>query len=331
MLLGRYVFSLSFDDDAVLPEYKGSTFRGVFGHSLKKVVCALKQQECSACLLAEKCIYFRVFEIQTDAAGRRGNADGPSAPASSENRKRIVALPHPYVIQPPDGSRTRYGKGDQIDFTLLLFGETNDFLPYFIYAFNEMGALGVGKAVNGKRATFHLLRVTAGEMTVFNGGDGKLHKGPFAEELACIAPPESPDFRPPAVSELTIRLQTPLRLKFENHFKAELPFHLLVRAMLRRVSSLEETFGVGEPALDYRGLVRKAQDIVVEKSSIRWLDWKRFSNRQDQVMRMGGMIGDIAYSGDLGPFLPLIRYCEKVHLGKQTAFGLGRIEVTLAE
>ncbi|MHB8092928.1 MAG: hypothetical protein ACYDH8_15215 [Syntrophales bacterium] len=72
MLLGRYCFSLTFNDDAALPEYKGSTFRGIFGHSLKKVVCALKHQECADCLLREKCVYSIVFETPAGAAREDG-------------------------------------------------------------------------------------------------------------------------------------------------------------------------------------------------------------------------------------------------------------------
>ena len=45
-------------------------------------------------------------------------------------------------------------------------------------------------------------------------------------------------------------------------------------------------------------------------------------------MLMGGMVGNVTYSGDLAEFLPLIRFCEKTHLGKQTSFGLGKIEIT---
>ncbi len=379
MLLGRYVFLLTFDDDAVLPEYKGSTFRGVFGHSLRKVVCAMKQQECADCLLREKCLYFQVFEIQTDVTARRGEAgEGAFVPgknaANSEDpigagvRKRIVAPPHPYVIEPGPDIRTRYRSGETFDFTLLLFGGVNEFLAYFIYAFNEMGKLGVGKAINGGRASFHLNRVTSGERLVFDSGDRQIHKGPFTEELS-LMPPDGGNFSgnaigdfntstsgkaignavashgenpvaqssgdsgvnlpsealKPALSELTIRLQTPLRLKFENHFKAGLPFHLLVRAMLRRAASLEQTFGNGEPALDYQGLVRRANDISITSSTIKWFDWKRYSNRQDQAMLMGGMTGDVTYTGDINEFLPLLRFCEKAHIGKQTAFGLGKI------
>ena len=59
MLYGKYRFTCRLEDEAVMPPYKGSTFRGVFGHALKRVVCALKRQECDNCLLREKCLYTR--------------------------------------------------------------------------------------------------------------------------------------------------------------------------------------------------------------------------------------------------------------------------------
>ncbi len=45
-------------------------------------------------------------------------------------------------------------------------------------------------------------------------------------------------------------------------------------------------------------------------------------------MLMGGLVGEVGYAGDLAEFLPLLRYMEKVHLGKATTFGLGKIEVS---
>ncbi|MBW6486005.1 MAG: CRISPR system precrRNA processing endoribonuclease RAMP protein Cas6 [Syntrophobacterales bacterium] len=314
MLYGRYTFSLAFTDDAILPEYKGSTFRGIFGHSLKKVVCALKLQGCADCLLKEKCVYFRIFELP---AGDLTADRAPSDDTHFASKNRIAAPPHPYVIEPPDESRTKYAGGEEINFTLLLFGQANEDLPYFIYAFREMGSIGVGKAVNGKRASFDLKRVAAGERVIYESGGKMIHAGPFAEELSVGAPTPA--------SKITLRLATPLRLKFENNLKAELPFHVLVRAMLRRISSLENSHGAWEPPLDYRGLVARAQLVATESSPVKWFDWKRYSNRQDQAMLMGGMSGDVCYSGDLSEFIPLIRFCEKTHLGKQTTFGLGKI------
>jgi Uncharacterized conserved protein (DUF2276). len=44
-------------------------------------------------------------------------------------------------------------------------------------------------------------------------------------------------------------------------------------------------------------------------------------------MLMGGMIGRVSYRGRLGEYLPLLDFCEKVHIGKATTFGLGKIHV----
>jgi hypothetical protein len=114
MRYGRYRFVVILQDDALLPEYKGSTFRGIFGHALKKVVCALKRQVCEGCILREKCVYALVFETPPKCM----EDPPPDAGSPSENattggglRKRIAAPPHPYVIEPPDDTRTLYRKG----------------------------------------------------------------------------------------------------------------------------------------------------------------------------------------------------------------------------
>jgi len=312
MRFGRYVFSCVFKDDAILPEYKGSTFRGLFGHALKKVVCALKREDCRDCLLRSRCVYALVFETTPPSAANAGKA-------------RIAAPPHPYVISPVATPQTRYRQGESFDFTLLLFGQANDYLPYFVYAFAQIGQAGVGKSIKGKRATFSLEKVIAGGEIAYSADCGKIVEGQFAHELLLT---DAPDEQRTA-DVLEINLLTPLRLKYDNHLEASLPFHILVRAALRRISSLMAAYGAGEPALDYRGLVARARDIRILSSSLRWFDWQRYSNRQDQAMLMGGMIGKVSYEGNLGEFLPLIRFCEKVHLGKQTTFGLGKFSMHL--
>ena len=95
--------------------------------------------------------------------------------------------------------------------------------------------------------------------------------------------------------------------------------------MLRRVSSLLECFGDGETAIDYKGLVKRAVAVSIVESDLRWFDWQRYSHRQDKAMLMGGMTGSITYEGNINEYMPLIDFCSKVHLGKQTAFGLGKI------
>jgi hypothetical protein len=88
-----------------------------------------------------------------------------------------------------------------------------------------------------------------------------------------------------------------------------------------------EAYGEGEPDLDYRGMVERAGGVKVESSNLRWFDWERYSNRQERGMQLGGLAGAVTYKGDLGEFVPLLEFSSKVHIGKQTSFGLGKLEV----
>jgi hypothetical protein len=224
------------------------------------------------------------------------------------------------VIEPPLSAKTQFFKDDPFHFHLLLFGEANRNLPYFIYAFEQMGHIGIGRKVNGTRGRFCLNEVRSGTTTLYSARDGKLHSRLSGRQLALQSPPSLGRAR------LKLDLITPLRVKYKNRLKAELPFHVFVRAMLRRLSSLFSCYGNGEPALDYRGMVKRAQTIKVMESQLTWYDWRRFSFRQDQSMLMGGMLGSVIYEGPISEFMPLVEICSEVHIGKQTAFGLGKIK-----
>ncbi len=311
MIYGEYQFSCNLDNDAILPPYKGSTFRGVFGRALKKVVCALKRQECDQCLLNQKCIYASVFET--------------SKTANPPKDSRFASVPHPFVIQPPLTVETEFSKGTPFDFHLLVFGEVNNSLPYFIYAFDQMGKIGIGKKINGKRGQFTLEEVRLSGDIVYSHIDQKL-KAIDSLKTLTLSDLEN---HSEGSSSLKVVIETPLRLKYKNRFNAELPFHILVRAMLRRISSLLNCYGEGEPSIDYRGLVKRAEAVQIIDSNLNWFDWQRYSLRQDKSMLMGGIVGSVTYQGEISEYLPLFDYCTKVHLGKQTTFGLGKIRTEI--
>jgi hypothetical protein len=309
MQYGKYLFQCRFDSETILPFYKGSTFRGVFGQALKKVVCALKLQECTQCLLKHQCLYVQVFEASQYRQ--------PSIGA------RIASPPQPFVIEPPLTNETHFEVGSPFNFSLLLFGDVNNRLPYFIYAFDQMGKIGIGKRVNGFRGMFSLRAVVADGKTIYSDKNETLKTVDSQKELFLSDLNAQSDDR----NRLKLILETPLRLKFQNRLKADLPFHVLVRAMLRRVSSLFNCYGDGEPDLDYSGLVNRAKRVRIIESNLSWYDWRRFSHRQDSAMLMGGMVGSVAYEGYIEEYVPLIEICQKIHLGKQTSFGLGKIRI----
>jgi len=311
MLYGRYRFSCRLETRAILPPYKGSTFRGVLGRSLKRVVCALKRQPCEDCLLKERCLYTRVFETALSVEKHKGGRSGEP--------------PHPFVIEPPLTTRTEFSAGEAFEFHLLLFGEVNSSLPYFVYAFEQMGKKGIGRKVNGERGRFCLEEVGSQGETVFNAEERTIRRLENFEDLRILPPSKETD---EAVA-IKVHLETPLRLKFNNRLARELPFHVLVRGALRRVSSLMDYYDNEEPLLDYRGMVQRASLISIVDRRVQWHDWRRYSFRQDQAMLLGGMLGSVTYEGKLGEFIPLIELCSKIHLGKQTSFGLGKIRVEI--
>ncbi|ABW66557.1 CRISPR system precrRNA processing endoribonuclease RAMP protein Cas6 [Desulfosudis oleivorans] len=303
MLYGDYSFSCVFETPARLPFYKGSALRGIFGRSLKKTVCALRRQQCDTCLLNTTCLYAIVFET----------------PASAKTSE----APHPFVLEPPPAQETDFAAGDTLNFSLLLFGSVNNSLPYFIYTVDKMGAIGIGARIDGRRGRFALVEVKAGRKTVYRAEDGRVKTPAPVETLALSA--EAGSSR---TSRLHLTMETPLRTKMQNRLTADLPFHALVRVMLRRVSSLMTHYGQGEPPLDYKGMVKRAMDVKIVENNLQWFDWRRYSFRQDNEMLMGGITGSVVYEGELDEFLPLVRFCEKTHVGKQTTFGLGRIKAT---
>lgn len=143
-----FSFNLKALEPTILPYYKGSTLRGGFGYAFKRVVCAIIEKECTDCLLKEKCVYSYVFET----------------PPSSDTKimRKYRAAPHPFVIEPPPERKRIYKPGDEIEFGLILIGRAIDYLPYFIYTFDELGRIGIGKGI-GK---FALQTVTSHESEV---------------------------------------------------------------------------------------------------------------------------------------------------------------------
>ncbi|OHB43336.1 MAG: hypothetical protein A2Y11_05340, partial [Planctomycetes bacterium GWC2_39_26] len=126
---------------------------------------------------------------------------------------------------------------------------------------------------------------------------------------------------------ITISIQTPLRLRFDGHITDKIEFHVLVRNLLRRISSLSYFHCNERMQVDFKGLIEKASEVKLIKSDTNWFDWKRYSTRQEEWMSLGGVTGTVSYEGDLTEFIPLLKLGEYVHVGKGTSFGLGKYEI----
>jgi CRISPR-associated endoribonuclease Cas6 len=313
-----FTFSLEAKDILLLPSYKGSTLRGGFGNAFRRIVCALKKTDCSDCILKEKCVYSYVFETPP--------------PADTKIMKKYKAAPHPFVIEPPSEKRRAYKPGDLMTFGLTLIGRAIDYLPYFIYTFDELGKIGIGK----DRGKYELKTVKSCGMKGASEGTTRSNViySSTTKTLKSISPASlsldieedsSPVSRP---SHLSLSFLTPTRLVYDGRLTLDLEFHMLVRQLLRRLSLLAY-FHCDQDAsgIDFKGLIERAKEVKTVKSGLRWYDWQRYSARQDTKLKMGGFVGEIEFEGDIEPFIPLIRAGEILHVGKGTGFGLGRYEI----
>jgi len=303
--LARYRLTFRAVTALRLPAYTGSAWRGAFGHALKRLVCVTREPACPPCLLYHSCIYPYVFETPPDPGVGK--------------LTQYPAAPHPYVLIPDEHSGN-VAVGEILTLDLHLFGHGNRYLPYIIHALNHAGQRGLSK----DRGELALERVTQTD-----GEDWRLIYVP-SESLAPL--PAMIPATPPCPERLALRFLTPLRLNSAGQLVSQdrFRFHHLFSGLLRRISLLT-AFHTDTPLdADFAGLTQAARAVEVNHARLRWHDWTRYSSRQDALIQMGGLVGEIEVAGtNLEPFWPYLWLGQWTHAGKGAVMGLGRYQIDL--
>lgn len=309
--IAKYRFALEAVERLGLPRYKGSTLRGGFGSVFKRTVCFQKEVEsCADCLLRANCPYAYIFET--------------APPQDAEVLRTYSHVPMPFVIEPPLDTRTVYEPGEALDFGLVLVGRAINYLPYFIVVFRELGKVGLGRG----RGKYTLREVAA--VQPLAGVEETIYSA--ANEMVCerdlsVGWAEIEAKSQISNPRLTVNFLTPTRMKHEGHLVARPEFHVLIRNVLRRVSSLYY-FHCGERwEADYRGIIEAAKGVELARAETEWVDWERYSRRQEATMKLGGFVGKVSYRGDWAPFAALLILGQLVHVGKACVFGHGKYEI----
>lgn len=174
-----------------LPPYKGSAFRGGFGHALKQIACSDPQKHCDRCEQPEHCVYSYLFETKIEQGG-----------AGDE------MIPHPFVLIPPLETYPDYEPGDILTCDLVLIGDAIDYLPYFIAGLGQLGHQGIGKS-KGRYAiaSVQCLSPNAPAYELYSGADDRfaeLRAPTTGHELVIQHQAEAPE-------RLTMSFITPTR------------------------------------------------------------------------------------------------------------------------
>lgn len=288
-----------------LPIYAGSAWRGGFGRALKRSVCVTHEPDCRSCLLYRPCIYPYLFETPPD-------------PVVGKLRK-YPTVPNPLVLRPGPGGAYPAGATVRLDVTL--FGRSNCQLPYILHALTQAGERGVGQGAG------RLKLVGVSQQTL----DGDWHLIYRPGEALQPWPPEVPE-PPPCPARLTLTLETPLRLRHAEKLVGTQTFQfgILFSNLLRRVSLLS-AFHTDTPLeADFAGLSQAGWTICCRAARLHWREWVRYSSRQDTLLQMGGLVGEVELDGaDLEPFWPYLWLGQWTHAGKGTVMGLGRYRLVL--
>ncbi|MCZ7361405.1 MAG: CRISPR system precrRNA processing endoribonuclease RAMP protein Cas6 [Candidatus Methanoperedens sp.] len=314
MKLSKYRFIIKPQRELILPPYKGSTFRGGFGNAFRHAVCMDREKECANCALRQKCVYSYVFETPNPVKAKK------TEESKDEN------VPHPFIIEPALDEGQYYGKDDELEFHLILIGRAVDYIPYFIYAFEELGRTGIGRN-KGKYSLERVVSLDKDREILIYDGDSHFRDDCLvidsselvreAEELNCHT--------------AALRFLTPTRIKYQGKLIIDMDFGILMRNLLRRLSWLAEVHCDEKWELDWKGLIQRAAVVKTVHSDLQWRDWERYSQRQGTRMKMGGFVGEMRFEGDLAEFNPFLKIGEFLHIGKGTVYGLGKYEILSGE
>jgi len=267
------------------------------------MVCAAPKADCATCLLRRQCLYVAFFE--------------PPPPANYPDAAKFSQATPPYVLNPPLTNREAFHPGDLLDFEMVLIGPAIEALPYFIYTFTELGTMGLGS----RRGKYDLVKVDLlrGEqaLRIYDGSTQTLTSYPPAERIG----PYPEDSR---ANTVTLRFLTPLRLKVKGDLATQLTFPLFFDRLAQRLTLLASFYNSSIAPPDFSPLLALAQYIAVTVNELHWYDWERYSARQKDTMKFGGLKGRMALSGELGAFMPYVRVGQQVNVGQSTTFGLGR-------
>jgi len=294
--------------ELILPQYKGSLLRGLFGHALKKVICPQRAFSCDDCEVRCACAYSLLMATPI--------------PEDHPHAGKYRYPPRPYVIEPPLTEERYFNPRSLLSFEIVLIGVANEYLPYFIHAFLEMGR----RSANGNM--FEVLSVVTLDLEgkevalVFSRDDKSIRAPGRKIEYHLFLGKEA------GSDTVTIVLETPLRIKEDERLSRTAPFYLLVERLSERAFLLSH-FYCGAAMGNFKEFAQDAGKVETVESLVRWVDWERYSSRQKTRMRLGGIVGSITYRGDFRKYLPLLHLGEHIHVGKAATFGLGKYRVVM--
>lgn len=304
----RYVklrFVLGFLEDATLPVYKTSTIRGGIGemlmrqHCINQRICDKKEQICE---YARECIVQRMMYASPGSLRPEFMGTGDSVG---------------YVIECTDG-RTNFPKDSTLSFQLLLFGKNIVYFNEYLQAIHLLGAEGLGK----EEAKYRIEGIFNQKGESLLSGNHILldvYRAEFVSDYAARRREELLQMG----NSYQIQFKSPVSIKYRGEFIRTFQENALKESLLRRIYILNcfegRTEKLPEPDAEFPLII--SQDV-------RWKEIPRYSFRNQEKIRLKGILGTICVKDVSEEWLTLLCAGELIHIGKSVTFGFGQYRVT---
>ena len=229
---------------------------------------------------------------------------------------KVVAKP--YMIIPPEIQRpqTVIEQGEKLNFELLLFGSAEESVSAVVSALEQLYKFGLG----ARRYRFDLSEI-------INSQTQRIiwRKGKYFKEAVTAAEIQGEELQ--NVTGVVIKICTPLRIRHGGRLVKKILFQTLIRNITNRIMELTERYGGWIDQEEADRLLVLSEKVSTVHEEIKVERMERYSNRTNGKMDFSGLIGTIEYEGDLTPFVPWMYAAQKLHIGRNTTFGMGKIQV----
>ncbi len=291
--------TIKFEKPVVFTTYPAFYFRSLLGKELFNMICIFRKKTCEVCSLKYRCAYSFIFE----------------SPITRDNPVlygRNFAS-HPFVIETDTNAHQSV---ESLKIKLHLIGQATEYVPIVVWSFVRAGEQGIFKS----KVRYELDALKIDGISSFS--KGKL-----------ILPDTVQKWRLDSGSngqwgKVFIEVLSPLRFKKNGKFVRQLKMDFVAQAAVRRMEILLATYGEQE----FKRISFPEFEVEEETQQLQWIDLPRWSARQKQLMRLGGVVGYLTAKGKFSKkMISLLKAAELFHIGKNTSFGLGKIKFTFVE
>lgn len=224
----------------------------------------------------------------------------------------------PYLIIPPEahGIKTIVDQGETLSFEFLLLGNAVKYTSSLIAALQDVCRYGLG----AQRYPFALLRVINSQDHRIVWQEGNYY-GSGVNDLRI------PNQMLPDVTSVVVGLRTPLRIRRGGQLVTSISFETVIRNVTKRMVGITERYGGWVDEEEIKRIQFLAAGVLMTKENLRLEHLERYSNRLQEKMDLSGLVGELQFEGNLDSFVPWLFAAQILHIGRNTTFGMGRIEV----